>query len=125
MRLYNSRYEVDSFPYDRALNIWRNKRPRRGMANISNPSGSGSGGCSDIRNGSGSDSDSGGGIAIGGGIDSGSCLDIGSNDDEVDFGMHTNSESEENTTNNQMLYEINEDDSDNSDAEPIKPEWKL
>ncbi len=23
MRFYNSRYEVESFPYDRAVNIWR------------------------------------------------------------------------------------------------------
>ena len=42
----------------------------------------------------------------------GSCPDIGNNDDEVDFGMHTDNESEENIMNNQMLYAINEKDSD-------------
>lgn len=80
MRLYNSRYEVESFPYDRAVNIWRNQCQRRGIANISNPSSSGSG------------------------SDSGSYLDIGSNEDDFEFGMHSesnaDSEYEENTMNN-------------------------
>ena len=69
------------------------------MTNISNPSGSDS--------------------------DSGSCPDIRRNDDEVDFGMHTNSESEENTMNNQILYEINEEDYDDSNFELIQVEWQL
>ena len=71
------------------------------MANISNPSGSGSG-------------------------SSGSYLDIESNEDDVDFGMHSesdvDSEFEENTTNNEMLYAINEEDSNDSDVEPIQAE---
>ena len=107
LRLYNSRYEVESFPYDRVVNIWRNQCQRRGIANISNPSGNGS--------------DSGGG--------SGSYPDIGSNEDDVDFGMHSesnaNSESKENTMNNEMLYAINEEDSDDSDVEPVQAEWQL
>ena len=100
LRLYNFRYEVDSFPYDKALNIWRNQCQRRWISNISNPSGSNSGG------------------------GSGSCPDIGNNEDDVDFGMHTDtdSESEENTTDNEMLYAINEEDSDDSDAEPVQAE---
>ena len=94
-RLYNSRYEVESFPYDRAISIWRNQCQRRGIANISNPSISGNGSCPGTR----------------------------SNEDDVDFGMHTeseaNSESKENTTNNEMLYAINEEDYDDSDAELV------
>ena len=102
-RLYNSRYEVESFPYEKVVSIWRNQCQIRGIANISNPSSNGSG--------------------------SGSCPDIGSNEDDVDFGMHTesdaNSESEENTTNNEMLYAINEEYSDNSDTEPVQADWQL
>ena len=101
LRLYNSRYEVESFPYDRVVNIWRNQCQRRGIANISNPSGSGSG--------------SGGGC--------GSYPNIESNEDDVEFGMHsesdTDSESEENTTNNEMLYAINEEDFDDNDVESV------
>ena len=100
LRLYNSRYEVEIFPYDRAINIWRNQCQRRGISNISNPSSSGGG--------------------------SGSYPDIESNEDDVDFGMHSesdaDSESEENTTNNEMLYPINEEDSDDSDAELVQAE---
>ena len=52
-----------------------------------------------------------------------------SNEDDVEFGMHseseTDSESEKNTINNEMLYAINEDDSDDSDVEPVQVEWKL
>ena len=44
LRLYNSRYEVESFPYDRAINIWRKKFQRRGISNNLNPSSSGNGG---------------------------------------------------------------------------------
>ena len=73
------------------------------MTNISNPSGSGSGG----------------GTSSGSG--SGSCPDIGSNEDDVDFGMHTNidSESQENTMNNEMLYAISEEDYDDSDDDLV------
>ena len=94
LRLYNSRYEVESFPYDRAINIWRKQCQRRGIANISNPSGSGSG----------------------------SYPDIESNEDDVDFGMHTdtNNESKENKMNNEILYAINEEDSDDSDAKSVQ-----
>ena len=112
LRLYNSRYEVESFPYERAFSIWRKRCQRRGIANISNTSGSGSSG------GSGSGSGSG----------RGSYPDIESqsNEDDVEFGMHSesdaDSESEENTTNNEMLYAINEEDSDDSDAEPVQAE---
>ena len=98
-RLYNSRYDIESFPYDRAVSIWRNQCQRRGIANISNPSGSGNGSVS------------------------GSYPNIESNEDDVDFGMHSefdaNSESAENTMNNEMLYAINEEDSANSDAKPF------
>ena len=113
MRLYNSRYEVESFPYDRVVSICRNQYQRRGIANISNPSGNGS--C--------------GGSGSGGG--SGSYLDIESqsNEDDVEFGMHSesndDSESKENTKNNEMLYAINEEDSNDSDAEPVQAEWQL
>ena len=103
LRLYNSRYEVESFPYDRVTNIWRKKCQRRGIANISNPSGSGSG--------------------------SGSYPDIESNEDNVDFGMHsefdTDSESEETTTTNEILYAINEEDSDDSGVESVHGQWQL
>ena len=107
LRLYNSRYEVESFPYDRAASIWRKQCQKRGIANISNPSGSSSGG--------------------GSGNGSGSCPDIGSNEDDVEFGIHTDvdSESEENTMKNEMLYAINEEDSDDSDVEPVQVEWQL
>ena len=101
LRLYNSRYEVESFTYDRLVNIWRNQCQRRGIANISNLSGSGSG----------------------------SYLDIESNEDDVDFGMHSesnaDSEFEENITKNEMLYAINEEDFDDSDVEPVQAEWQL
>ena len=99
LRLYNLRYEVKSLPYDRAINIWNNQCKRRGIANVPNSSGSGSG----------------------------SCPDIGSNEDDVDFGMRTNAdnESEENKMNNEMLYAINEEDSDDSDAELVQVEWQL
>ena len=84
-------------------------------ANISNPSSSGS--CGGSRNGSG------------GGSGSYPNIESQSNEDDVEFGMHsefdTNSESEENTTNNEMLYAINEEDSDDSDVEPIQAEWQL
>ena len=97
LRLYNSRYKVESFPYDRAINVWRKQCQRRGIANISNPSGSGSG--------------------------SGSYPNIESNEDDVEFGMHSesdvDSEFEENTTNNEILYAINEKDSDDSDAKLV------
>ena len=113
LRLCNSRYEVESFPYDRAVSIWRKRCQKRGIANISNPSGSGSGG------GSGS----------GSGDDSGSYPDIESNEDDIEFGIHSesdaDSESEENTTKNEMLYAINEEDSDDSDVEPVQAEWQL
>ena len=61
------------------------------------------------------------------GSDSGSCPYIGRNEDDVDFDIHTNSDSEskENTMNNKMLYEISEEDFDDSDAKPIHPEWQL
>lgn len=42
LRMYNSRYDVHNFPYDRAVKIWRKKCQRRGMGNISNQSGVGS-----------------------------------------------------------------------------------
>ena len=110
MRLYNYRYKVESFPYDRAVNIWRKQCQRRGIAKISNPSGCGSSG------GSGSGSSGG----------SGSYPNIESNEDDVEFGMHskfdTDNESEENTMNNEMLYAINEEDSDDSDAELVQAE---
>ena len=93
------------------------------MANISNQSRSGSGSCSGIGNDSGNGNGS--GISISSGVGSGLCPNIGSNDDEVDFGMHTNNESEENTTDNQMLYEINEEESNDSDVELVKLEWQL
>ena len=111
LRLYNSRYEVESFPYDKVVIIWRKRCQRRGISNISNTSGSGSGG------GSGSGSGSGGG--------SGSYLDIESqrNEDDVEFGMHSesnaDSEFEENTTNNEMLYAINEEDFNDIDVELV------
>ena len=59
-----------------------------------------------------------------GGSGNGSCLDIGSNEDDVDFGMHTDidSESEENTTNKEILYAINEEDYDDSDVDPVQTE---
>lgn len=41
MRLYTSRYDVHTFPYDRALQIWRSKCERRGLGNTSNQSASG------------------------------------------------------------------------------------
>ena len=105
LRLYNSRYEVEIFPYDKVISIWRNQCQRRGISNISNPSGS--------------DSGNGGG--------NGSCFNIGSNEDDVEFGMHidTDSESKENTMNNEMLYVINEEDSNDSDAELVQAEWQL
>ena len=111
LRLYNSRYEVESFPYDRAVSIWRKWCQRRGIANISNTSGSHSGGGS------------------GGGSGSYPNIESQSNEDDVEFGMHSesdaDSESEENTTNNEMLYAINEEDFDDSDAKPVQAEWKL
>ena len=107
LRLYNSRYEVEIFPYDRAISIWRKWCQRRGIANISNTSGSGSG------DGSGSYPD----------------IESQRNEDDVEFGIHSesyaDSESEENTTNNEILYLINEEDSDDSDVEPVQAEWQL
>ena len=81
------------------------------MANISNPSSSGSGG------GGGNGSSSG----------SGSCPDIGSNEDDVDFSMHADIESEfeEKITDNEMLYAINEEDSDDSNVELVQAEWQI
>ena len=107
LRLYNSRYEVESFPYDSTIGIWRKKCQIRGIANISNPSGSGSGGGNGNGNGSGN----------------GSYPDTESNEDDVEFGMHSESnpddESKENTMKNEMLYAINEEDSNDSDVEPV------
>lgn len=40
LRLYTSRYDVHTFPYDRALQIWRSKCERRGLGNTSNQSAS-------------------------------------------------------------------------------------
>ena len=67
----------------------------------------------------GSGSGNGGGSDSGGG--SGSCPNIGRNEYDVDFGMHTNvdSESEENTMNNEILYAINLENSNDSDAKPV------
>ena len=119
LRLYNSRYEVEIFPYDRVVNIWINQCQRRGISNISNPSGSGngSGGGSGSCHGSGSNNGS------------GSYPDIERNEDDVDIGMHSesdaDSESKENTTNNEMLYAINEEDFDDSDAKTVQAEWQL
>ena len=47
-------------------------------------------------------------------------LDIRNKYDEVDLGMHINNE--ENTFNNQMLYEVDGKDSDDSDDEWM---WQL
>ena len=81
---------------------------RRGISNISNTSGSGSGGGSGNGGGSGSMPD----------------IESQSNEDDVEFGMHsesdTDSESKRNTKNNEMLYAINEEDFDDSDAEMVQ-----
>ena len=87
------------------------------MTNISNPSGSDSSGGS----GGGSGSGSGNGSSSG----SDSCPDTKRNEDKVDIGMHTDGESKENTTNNEMLYAINEEDFDDSDVELVQVEWQL
>ena len=36
MRLYTSTYEINTFPYKRALKLWMKKCQRRGLGNISN-----------------------------------------------------------------------------------------
>jgi hypothetical protein len=36
LRMYSCRYDVHTFPYDRAVKIWRKKCQRRGLGNISN-----------------------------------------------------------------------------------------
>lgn len=47
LRLYTSKYEINTFPYERALKLWMKKCQRRGLGNISNneisDSGSGAG----------------------------------------------------------------------------------
>ena len=36
LRLYVTKYEVDNFPYERALALWRSERERKGENNITN-----------------------------------------------------------------------------------------
>ena len=36
LRLYVTKYEVDNFPYERELSLWRSDRERRGENNITN-----------------------------------------------------------------------------------------
>ena len=36
LRLYVTNYDVDNFPYERALSLWRSARERRGEKNITN-----------------------------------------------------------------------------------------
>ena len=47
LRLYTSTYEINTFPYERALQLWKKKCQRRGLGNVSsndiNNSGSGAG----------------------------------------------------------------------------------
>ena len=36
LKLYVTKYEVENFPYERALALWRSDRERRGEKNITN-----------------------------------------------------------------------------------------
>ena len=35
LRLYTSTYEINTFPYERALKLWKKKCQRRGLGNVS------------------------------------------------------------------------------------------
>ena len=39
LRMYNSRYDAHTFPYDRVVKIWRKNCQRRGLGNIFDQSG--------------------------------------------------------------------------------------
>jgi hypothetical protein len=98
LRLYTSRYEVHTFPYDRALKLWMKKCQRRGLGNISNQSGSAR------------DND----VTV---IDS--CTGTGNASGELQLsgGM----QSEENISKNQGSYELDGDETDNDMSWQLEP----